>query len=216
MKALRPPPPPPPRPPGPVAPPPPLAAAAKRLEFGARAPVLCSHMKTFETPEDLWQAFLDYAADVNAAPLLEEKVFASKGTVIRTKVAKMRAMTLQGFSIHAGFHRGSLNKWRNRREDLRPVIAKIEDAIYNQKFTGAAAGLLNPHFIGRALGIAEKVELQQQAAVAPPAAPEKVANLIHPDCTDEQLEAIYAAGKQPILYTQEQLEAGMPHILPAE
>jgi hypothetical protein len=41
------------------------------------------------------------------------------------------------------------------------VITKIEKVIYNQKFTGAAAGFLNPNIIARDLGLAEKKEVNK-------------------------------------------------------
>lgn len=39
------------------------------------------------------------------------------------------------------------------------VITQAEAVIYEQKFTGAAADLLNPNIIARDLGLADKKEL---------------------------------------------------------
>nr|WP_261640834.1 DNA-packaging protein [Erwinia mallotivora] len=49
---------------------------------------------------------------------------------------------------------------------------RAEQIIYNQKFTGAAADLLNANIIARELGLADKREVQQTVT----------------DLTDEEIE----------------------------
>jgi hypothetical protein len=41
--------------------------------------------------------------------------------------------------------------------DFSKVITRIRETIYEQKFTGAASGFLNPNIIARDLGLADKV-----------------------------------------------------------
>jgi hypothetical protein len=43
---------------------------------------------------------------------------------------------------------------------LLPAIERAESVIYTQKFTGAAANLLNANLVARELGLADKTELQ--------------------------------------------------------
>ena len=45
------------------------------------------------------------------------------------------------------------------KDDFSAVTTRIEDIIYEQKFTGAAADLLNPNIIARDLGLADKKEV---------------------------------------------------------
>ena len=40
-------------------------------------------------------------------------------------------------------------EWKVSRSDLSPIITRAEAVIYQQKFTGAAADLLNPNIIAR-------------------------------------------------------------------
>ena len=41
--------------------------------------------------------------------------------------------------------------------DFLGVVKEVEEIIYNQKFTGAAADLLNSNIIARELGLADKI-----------------------------------------------------------
>lgn len=49
-------------------------------------------------------------------------------------------------------------EWRKSRADLSGVMAHVEQVIYQQKFAGAAADLLNPNIIARDLGLADRKE----------------------------------------------------------
>lgn len=106
----------------------------------------------------LWECFLSYVQWVEANPLLEEKVASDSGSPVRIKVAKMRAMTLAGMRTHIGVSEPTWAEWREHRSDLSGVLGYIEDTIRNQKFEGAAAGLLNASIISRDLGLVDKSE----------------------------------------------------------
>jgi len=81
---------------------------------------------------------------------------------------------------------------------------------------GGLVGQFNAMMVSRLTGLAEQVELtvSGSAEAAPKPEDRMVANLIHPECTDDQLDAIYAAGLQPMLFSAAQIEAGMPWIMP--
>ncbi len=109
-------------------------------------------------PETLRKDCIDYFEWVEANPLYEERLFTYKGKVISGQLKKMRAMTLTGLCIHLGI---SLDTWLNYK--AKPVFSEIiefvEAVIYDYKFTGAAAGLLNHAIIARDLGLADKKEV---------------------------------------------------------
>lgn len=112
----------------------------------------------FETAEDLHSACHEYFEWVEANPLFEAKAFAHQGSVTMASLPKMRAMTLAGLCIFLGISRDTWNDWRESRPDFSEVQRETEEIIYAQKFSGAAADLLNASIIVRDLGLAEKKE----------------------------------------------------------
>jgi hypothetical protein len=112
----------------------------------------------FETPEALWDAACEYFEWVEANPLWEDKIISFQGVATHVDVAKMRAMTISGLCIFLDIGRRSWDEYR-AREDFSPVCEQVEQTIREQKFTGAAADLLNPSIIARDLGLADKTEL---------------------------------------------------------
>lgn len=109
----------------------------------------------FATPEDLAKAAMEYVEWNEANPLLEEKVFCNQGEVTRTTLSKMRAMTKEGLCIFLDI---TSQTWTNycEREEFKDVCAKINLIIYQQKFTGAAADLLNQNVICRELSLIDQ------------------------------------------------------------
>ena len=113
----------------------------------------------FDGPEPLLAACLEYFAWVEANPLYEAKAFSYEGKVTIAPVPKMRAMTIGGLCLFLDVTERLWREWRESRPDLLPVITRVEAAIFEQKFTGAAADLLNANIIARDLGLADKRQL---------------------------------------------------------
>jgi hypothetical protein len=108
--------------------------------------------RLFSSPKALWEASCEYFEWVEANPLWENKVAQFQGAVIDMPVAKMRAMTLDGLWFYLKIGNQTWYEYKSR-EDFSEVITDIEQVIRNQKFTGAAADLLNPNIIARDLGL---------------------------------------------------------------
>lgn len=70
---------------------------------------------------------------------------------------KMRAMTISGLCIHLGISRQGWHEYR-QKEDFSAICERVEDIIRDQKFSGAAADLLNPSIIARDLGLRDGVD----------------------------------------------------------
>jgi len=113
--------------------------------------------KIFETPDILWAACCEYFEWVEGNPLKEEKVFCSQGQVTKAEVTKMRAMTIFGLCHFLGISRPTWDEYCGR-EDFAYICSEAENVIRDQKFTGAAADLLNANIIARDLGLADKQE----------------------------------------------------------
>ena len=114
--------------------------------------------RLFESPAALWEACCEYFEWVEANPLYEMKAFAYQGVVVQEPVAKMRAMTIGGLCIFLDIDEVTWRRWREV-EDFCTVVSRAEQIIYQQKFTGAAADLLNPNIIARDLGLADKQDV---------------------------------------------------------
>lgn len=113
----------------------------------------------FADGDALWAACVEYFQWVDENPLHEAKAFAYEGVVKVQAMPKMRAMTLTGLCLFLDITDQTWRDWRAERSDLLGVITRAEAIIYQQKFTGAAADLLNPNIIARDLGLADKKEL---------------------------------------------------------
>lgn len=118
----------------------------------------------FETPEQLWGSCVEYFEWVEDNPLLEQKATQFQGKFIKDTVNKMRAMTISGMCIYLDI---SDETWANYREkeDFIGVTRKAEQIIRTQKFSGAAADLLNPNIIARDLGLVDKKETDNKGTV---------------------------------------------------
>jgi len=111
----------------------------------------------FKSPEELWEACLQYFEWVEDNPLQEQKAYHTNGIVTKDTVNKMRAMTIGGLCIFLDICQETWTNYRNKN-DFLGVTKKVEEIIKHQKFSGAAADLLNPNIIARDLGLKEKTE----------------------------------------------------------
>ncbi|WJR67244.1 DNA-packaging protein [Neorhizobium sp. CSC1952] len=112
----------------------------------------------FENGDDLWSACCEYFEWIECNPLYEDKVTSFQGINTHEPIAKMRAMTLQGLCLFIDIDFSTWVEWKKNRSDLSNIISRVEAVIYQQKFAGAAADLLNPNIIARDLGLADKQE----------------------------------------------------------
>ena len=118
--------------------------------------------KLFATPELLWDAACEYFQWCEDNPLYEMRGFAYQGVVTKENFPKMRAMTMSGlcFYLHCteSYFRVFKSLLQEKDKDFLTVIHEIEIIIYNQKFQGASADLLNANIIARDLGLTDRSE----------------------------------------------------------
>ncbi len=114
----------------------------------------------FDSPEDLWEKACEYFEWCEANPLKEEKLFHHQGVITKGTTNKLRAFTLKELCLFLGVNEVYFNQFNEEdNEDFSKIITRIRDVIYTQKFTGAAADLLNPNIIARQLGIKEQSDI---------------------------------------------------------
>ena len=111
----------------------------------------------FGSPEELWDASVEYFEWVEENPLKEAQAFAYQGSVKLQELPKMRAMTIAGLCIFLDISQQAWSEYK-QREGFGEVTTRVDEIIRTQKFEGAGAGLLNPNIIARDLGLSEKSE----------------------------------------------------------
>lgn len=125
----------------------------------------------FETPDDLWNAAVEYFEWVAENPLEEAIIYQG---VLNEEHCKplMRAMTLDGLQIFLDI---SNNCWYDykEKEGFSHITKKIEQIIRTQKIQGAAAGLLKENIIARETGLSDSQTVENTHAFVVSDTPEK-------------------------------------------
>lgn len=117
--------------------------------------------KLFETPELLWEAATEYFQWCEDNPLIEIDFKGKDATEVH--MPKMRAFTIHGLCIYLDCNTKYFNDFKAaNHEGFSEVLTRIMEIIYNQKFTGAAAGFLNPNIIARDLGLRDSKEVEHK------------------------------------------------------
>lgn len=119
--------------------------------------------KLFATPELLWEAACEYFEWCEENPLYETKAFAYAGEITQTEIPKMRAMTLSQLCFYLGCDENYFRQFEanltEKDKDFYTIIQDIKKTIYNQKFQGASADLLNSNIIARDLGLKDSQDI---------------------------------------------------------
>jgi hypothetical protein len=122
--------------------------------------------KLFASPQLLWEAACDYFEWCESNPLYETKAFAFQGVVTTEELPKMRAMTMSQLCFYLNCNEAYFRTFKAQLPDgeidFNTVIKDIEQIVFNQKFQGAAADLLNSNIIARDLGLTDKQEVKHE------------------------------------------------------
>lgn len=111
--------------------------------------------RIFETPELLQEACEQYFEWVEENPIIESNTTHYMGNPITLETPKLRPMTIEGICNFIGITNTTWADWR-KMTGLAETVAWAEQIIYDQKFSGAAAGVFNSAIIIRQLGLADK------------------------------------------------------------
>ncbi len=112
----------------------------------------------FADDTELWDACVKYFEWVEANPLIEEKLFNTPAKVRSHDVNRVHAMTITGLCFFLNISAQTWFNWREK-DELKKVVEDVESVIWEQKFSYAAADMLNHSIIARELGLADKKEL---------------------------------------------------------
>lgn len=128
----------------------------------------------FATPELMWDAACEYFQWCIDNPFYkhEAKVVSIgdyQSDVRIVEIPVMRPFTMQGLCQYLGCNTRYFSDFKKTcGEDFSSVITRIEDVIYNQKFSGAASGFFNSNIIARDLGLRDKQEIDQTINIPAP------------------------------------------------
>ena len=111
--------------------------------------------KEFGPAENLLNIAKQYFEWCEENPLMAKEAVKYKGETTILDVPKIRAFTLTGFCIFIRVGLDTFIEW-SKRDEYAEVCGFIKNVIYEQKFVGAAADLLNANLIARDLGLADK------------------------------------------------------------
>lgn len=127
-----------------------MARLWEKVKFGAPP--------AFESPEEMWDRAVEYFKWCEENTLNELKIFNNQGEIVSGDVPHMRAMTQAGL---CSFLNIGVSTWHDykKKDNFSEVISKIESIMYEQKFSGAAAGMLNSNIIARDLGLTDKKDV---------------------------------------------------------
>lgn len=123
--------------------------------------------RLFKEPKLLWKAAVEYFTWCEDHPLMETDFRGKDADEVH--IPKMRAFTISGLCLFLDcgskyfyqFQQSLEGRNDDESRDFSNIISKIIETIYTQKFTGAAAGFLNPNIIARDLGLTDKQEIKQ-------------------------------------------------------
>lgn len=120
--------------------------------------------KIFKDSGMLWESCCEYFQWIEDNPLYEEKLFAYQGEISMVTVTKMRAMTISGLCLFLDCTTETWYQYR-KEKDFSDICKQVEETIYNQKFAGASADLLNHAIIARELGLTDKKEVEHSGEI---------------------------------------------------
>jgi hypothetical protein len=175
--------------------------------------------RKFQHPMDLWRAACKYFRWCEENPIVEAKHFHHDGVSKLGKVPKMRTPTMTGLWVHIGISQGVTSKWTNPDSqyylpEMVPVIEHIKAVIRDEKFTAAAAGVLNANLIARDLALMDRKSVTADlthtgwvGGKTDDTPDEHKAVHIHPDDPDP-------LGENRPLFSRQQIDAGIPFFDP--
>ena len=113
--------------------------------------------RVFASPAALASSCEEFFEHITSSPLYEAKLTSYQGINELVNVPKMRAATVNGLCFFLGIATSTWYEY-SKRDEFTTLCAAVGEMIREQKFAGAAAGLLKEGIITRDLGLVDKTE----------------------------------------------------------
>lgn len=118
--------------------------------------------KYIETPERMWELFVEYRDHAKRTPKLVQDFVGKDGNEVHRE--KERPLTLEGFENHC-FEKNEINDlsnyFANSRDaysEFSTICSRIRAVIRQDQIEGGMAGIYNPSITQRLNGLTEKTE----------------------------------------------------------
>ena len=123
---------------------------------------LSGNNKYIETPEKLWDLFINYVKFELDNPMYKVEYVGKDGRIERTPLET--PITFEGFECYLADNKvindlGSYvsNKGDNYSE-YSTIITRIQKNCFVHNFKGASVGLFNPNIIAKKLGLVDRIQ----------------------------------------------------------
>lgn len=127
----------------------------------------------FNSPQEMWDRAVEYFKWCGQNQIIEEKVGFFQGEPSSAFVGHSRPMTISGLCVFLNVDRQTYYNYKKNPEYF-DITKSIDEAMFEQKFAGAATGQFNANIIARDLGLAEKQDITSNG------------NLLGKEKTDEE------------------------------
>jgi len=121
--------------------------------------------KYIQTPELMWQLFLQYKENIKGKPFLIQDFVGKDGDEVYRK--KEQPLTFEGFKRYCwDVEIGCVEQYfKNQDKDydeFLPICSCIKNSIRENQITGGLVGVFNPSITQRLNGLAEQSEITQK------------------------------------------------------
>lgn len=164
--------------------------------------------RQYQTPNELQHEIEEYFAFSDAEPIWKPQMNIKTGMVYW--IPKPRPYSTTRMCCYLGIAPETWAKYKTD-ETLGPVTKWAEARIYEHRFEGGVADVMNPMLIARRLGLGDKMETRNDTTtidVTPQTDPAMIADKTHPD--DPDPTGIDSGVWPRPLYSQHQIDAGVP------
>lgn len=135
-----------------------------------------SKHKYIETPEKMWELFLEYVEHEKENPIYKRDYVGKDGKEVDTPLQV--PITFEGFENHLAIN-GIINDLgdysKNKEErysEYAPILTRIRNFCFSQNFKGASVNVFNPALIAKKLGLIERKEIDKRNSVNIPKLPD--------------------------------------------
>ncbi len=132
--------------------------------------------KYIETPEKLWDHFVNYKDDVKSNPI-KKMVFVGKDG-LKDYEERERPLTIDGFECWLADKGiiGDLSHYfantDNKYSDYLTICSRIKKNVRNDQIEGGMANIYNPSITQRLNGLKEQSEVEQKVTLNVPNLPD--------------------------------------------